>query len=346
MWIRRLAAATAFLTCVLIVAGGLVTNTDSGLACPDWPLCYGSPIPKMVGGVAVEHTHRLLATAVGLCTVALVAGLLPRRRAILLCGAMLPALLAGAFAGAYFQQHGGGFPPWAIFLVVIGFGGFIAVIGQERGPARLATLALALVVAQGLLGGLTVIYRLPPLVLVLHTATSMLFLATLVALAWRLSGRSAVPSPAGSTLLFLTAAAVYLQIVLGGAVRHTGAGLVCVDLPYCRGVIWPSHVHPAVHLHMAHRAFAFAVLALVVWNAVRIFRAGTARALALAGPILVVLQIALGILTITTFKDLVPVTAHLMVAALLLADVVSLAVVVGPSRERVPAQAPALGAAT
>src|SRR4051812_5818685 len=104
-WIRRLAAFAALLTVVLIVAGGLVTNTDSGLACPDWPLCYGSAVPKMVGGVAVEHTHRLLATAVGLCTVGLVAGVLPRRRSILLCGAMLPALLVGAFAGAYFQQH-------------------------------------------------------------------------------------------------------------------------------------------------------------------------------------------------------------------------------------------------
>ncbi len=35
MWVRRLAAVAAFLTLVLIVAGGLVTNTDSGLACPD-----------------------------------------------------------------------------------------------------------------------------------------------------------------------------------------------------------------------------------------------------------------------------------------------------------------------
>src|SRR5437868_8006205 len=200
MWVRRLAAAAAFLTVMLIVAGGLVTNTDSGLACPDWPLCYGSAVPKMVGGIAVEHTHRLLATAVGLCTVGLVAGLLPRRRSILLCGVMLPALLSGAFAGAWFQQHAGGFPPWAIFLVVIGSGGFVAVIGQERGPARLASLALALIVAQGLLGGLTVIYRLPPTVLVLHTATSMLFLAAMTALAWRLSGKGGAPAGPGGLL--------------------------------------------------------------------------------------------------------------------------------------------------
>jgi heme A synthase len=300
----------------------------------------------MVGGVAVEHTHRLIATAVGLCTVGLVAGLLPRRRSILLCGVMLPALLSGAFAGAWFQQHTGEFPPWAIFLVVIGSGGFIAVVGQERGPARLASAALALVVAQGLLGGLTVIYRLPPLVLVLHTATSMLFLASLVALAWRLAGKPAATSAGATPLLWITAAAVYLQILLGAAVRHTGAGLVCVDLPYCRGAIWPSGVHPAVHLHMAHRAFAFVVLGLVGWNAAKAFRTGRARALVVAGPALAVVQIVLGVLTITTFKDLVPLTAHLLVAALLLADLVSLVVLARPSRAPVPSEAPALGAAT
>src|SRR5256885_1845581 len=238
MWVRRLAVFAALLTFVLIVAGGLVTNTDSGLACPDWPLCHGSAVPKMVGGVAVEHTHPLL------------------------------------------------------------------------------------------------------------PAPSMLSLASLVSLPWRFPCSRAPPPALAPPLLFLAAAAVYLQIALGAAVRHTGAGLVCVDLPYCRGAIWPSGVHPAVHLHMAHRAFAFVVLGLVGWNAAKAFGTGRARTLALAGPALVLVQIVLGVLTISTFKDLVPVTAHLFVAALLLADLVSLVVVAGSSRARVPAEMPALGAAT
>ena len=131
-----------------------------------------------------------------------------------------------------------------------------------------------------------------------------------------------VPQIAPRGLLWLTAAAVYLQILLGATVRHTGAGLVCVDLPFCRGALWPAGVHPMVHLHMAHRAFAFVVLGLVCWSSLRVARCsrGLVRALAWSAPALVVIQIALGILTIVTFKDLVPVTAHLLVAALLLAD--------------------------
>ena len=229
MWVRRLAVAAALLTIVLIVAGGLVTNTDSGLACPDWPTCFGSPMPRMVGGVAVEHTHRLIATAVGLCALGLCIGTLPRRLWLLLCGVFAPVLLGGAFVAARLQQRDGAMHALPALLVVAGFAGCAWVFLRARGPGRLAVLALALVMAQGLLGGLTVIYRLPPTVLVLHLATSMLFLAVALVLAWRLSGAPAQAPRA--PLLWVTAGLTYFQIVLGAAVRHTGAGLVCTDLP-------------------------------------------------------------------------------------------------------------------
>src|SRR5439155_16681433 len=92
--IRRLAASAAGLTIVLIVAGGVVTNTDSGLACPDWPTCYGSLVPRMTGNVAIEHTHRLIATAVGLLTVALV--VLALKRASVYVAGFATVLLGGA----------------------------------------------------------------------------------------------------------------------------------------------------------------------------------------------------------------------------------------------------------
>ncbi len=51
--------------------GGLVTSTDSGLAVPDWPLSYGGLFPPMVGGIRFEHSHRLVASTVGLLTLIL-----------------------------------------------------------------------------------------------------------------------------------------------------------------------------------------------------------------------------------------------------------------------------------
>src|SRR5688500_20258293 len=74
----RLAVVTLAATFVLVLAGGLVHATGSALACPDWPLCYGSAFPTMEGGVFFEHGHRLIALAVALLTVALSAALLGR----------------------------------------------------------------------------------------------------------------------------------------------------------------------------------------------------------------------------------------------------------------------------
>src|SRR5262245_65987034 len=77
---HRLALATLAGTAVLIVLGGLVTNTGAALAVPDWPTTFGHnmflfPWSRMVGGVFYEHSHRLLGALVGLLTLGLAAGL-------------------------------------------------------------------------------------------------------------------------------------------------------------------------------------------------------------------------------------------------------------------------------
>jgi heme A synthase len=336
MWVRRLALTAAGLTLVLIVAGGLVTNTDSGLACPDWPTCFGSPMPKMVGGVAVEHTHRLIASAVGFLTALLVLLLWSRdgHKGLgwLATLGLTPLVLGGAFTAAAGVSKTGFLPAVPAALTVLGFAGLAALLVRARGATRLSMVALILVLAQGLLGGLTVVYKLPPTVLVLHLGTSMLFFSTLLLLGWGLAlpqaaSREPKAEPARG-LLWLTTGALYLQILIGATVRHTGAGLICTDLPFCRGALWPTNVHPAVHLHMVHRALALIVAALIVAVAARLWNTADAwtRRLARGSTALVAVQIALGVLTIVTFKELLSVTGHLMVGAMLLGTFVSLLV--------------------
>ena len=82
-WLHRIARLTAGATFLLIVIGGIVTSTESGLAVPDWPTTFGYnmflyPLSEMVGGILYEHSHRLMGSLVGLLTVGLFIFLLAR----------------------------------------------------------------------------------------------------------------------------------------------------------------------------------------------------------------------------------------------------------------------------
>src|SRR3954452_11830357 len=75
-WLHRFALLTAAATLLLICLGGVVTSKGVGMSVPDWPTTYGYnmfffPFSKWVGGVFYEHTHRLVASAVGFLTVIL-----------------------------------------------------------------------------------------------------------------------------------------------------------------------------------------------------------------------------------------------------------------------------------
>jgi len=92
-------------TLILIVAGALVTSNDAGLSVPDWPTSFGSlyKIPRMVGGVRFEHTHRMIAEFVGLCTIVLAVWTwrVERRRwlRLLAIGALGTVIIQGILGG-------------------------------------------------------------------------------------------------------------------------------------------------------------------------------------------------------------------------------------------------------
>jgi heme A synthase len=275
---HRFAIATAFATFVLLVVGSLVHGTGSSLACPDWPLCYGTFFPKMENGVQYEHTHRIVATAVGTMTVVLAALLLRRK---------------------------------------------------ERRLFRLGAIAVGLVIFQGILGGITVLYQLPRPISIAHLATSMCFFSLTIVIALRTSPSlpSAVSTPPNlRPWLAATWGLVLAQIVLGGLVRHTASGLACLDVPLCHGVPWPDKAPERVQ--MIHRAGAVvvgaAVVAVSLWLRQKSRATPWLRRLALLPIGLVALQIGLGVESVLSLLDLATITTHLAVGAALLGSLVVL----------------------
>ncbi len=185
-WVHRFALFTAAATFVLVIAGGLVTSTGSGLAVPDWPTTFGHnmflyPWSKMVGGILVEHGHRLIGAGIGLLTVAL-----------------------------------------ALWLW----------IADPRGWLRwLGGAALALVIIQGVLGGLRVVW-LDRTLAIVHAALAQAFFALIVSVAF-FTSREGVEAPREiqadpgrlRALALFTTGVIYLQLIFGAMLRHTGTGM-------------------------------------------------------------------------------------------------------------------------
>lgn len=301
------AVATACATFLLIVAGGLVTSTDSGLAVPDWPLSYGQLMPPMVGGIFYEHGHRMVATFVGLLTTIL-----------------------------------------AIWLWRA---------EERRWVRNLGWIALLAVIAQGVLGGITVLYLLPTWVSTTHAtlAQSFFSLTVILAILTSPSWKSHRPLDYGRmkktrTLAVAASAAVLLQLVLGALMRHSGSGMAIPDFPLSYSQ-WlpPSSVYdlasineyrltyfdlPPVTLsqiwiHFAHRVGALLVTVVIGANVIHVLKNYTMpqmREPAIIQGMLLLAQFLLGALTVWTGKGVQVSTAHVAVGALLFATSVALTV--------------------
>lgn len=210
---------------------------------------------------------------------------------------------------------------------------------------RLAWMALGAVVGQGLLGGLTVLLRLPPAVSVAHALLAQAFFGLSVTLAvvtgptWLADGRS-LDDPGRPPLHLLAAAAaglVYVQTFLGAWMRHTGAGLAIPDFPLAFGQVVPSFATPGIAVHFAHRVTALLAAALVFWLSARAGRHRDRIEIALPARLaatLVLLQILLGAAAVLSRLAVVPTTLHVVNGALLLATLLITALHAARRRER------------
>lgn len=196
---------------------------------------------------------------------------------------------------------------------------------------RLGGIAFAAVVLQGLLGGVTVLLRLPVPVSVAHACLAQAFFGLTVVLAvvtgprWKTmtATREEDQESAVHRLCLVTTALVYLQLLVGAVMRHTGAGLAIPDFPLAFGRVIPPMMNQGILIHFLHRVGALAVSVCLVWTVIRLIthHRDEPRLLRPAWFAIGLLaaQITLGALTVFTLKAVVPTTAHVTGGAALLA---------------------------
>ncbi len=253
----RFSLFAALYTYLLVVFGGLVRITGSGLGCgDDWPKCNGKWIPDFTLTTLIEYVHRLLGVTIGLVLIALALYAFRQRQ------------------DARFRGSKGVAAPAYVVLVLVVVQGLLGAVTVwlELPTAVIVVHFMTALIIMALL--LTAAARAGTLG---RSAAPVDFAAT------RRHARAAM---AAAVLGFLT-------ITLGALTANTlGAPQACQGFPLCNGQLQLAGV-PQVDIHWTHRLLAFALLLHVLMVALRASRVSSlVRRAAVSALLLIATQLA------------------------------------------------------
>jgi len=230
--------------------------------------------------------------------------------------------------GGVFYEHGHRMIAGTVALLTLLLTGFLHYFESRRWVRRLGYAALAAVIFQAGLGGMTVLLKLPKLVSIAHACLAQGFFTLLCLIAFSTSGYwKTIKEPIqGSGLRVASGILVALfliQLILGASVRHLKAGLAIPDFPTVFGGVLPPHFTLEIAVHFAHRVGALTLTVFCIIFSMRIYgRYAEHRDLiALSGGLvsLVSFQIMLGAFVIWIRRPIPMTTLHLVIGALCLA---------------------------
>jgi heme a synthase len=311
--VRKLALATLVATFVLILVGGVVRVSDSGLGCGPagsgfhgWPFCNGDVVPGVDLNSIVEYTHRILAVVVGFMMLALV-------------------VLAWRRYREYRFVTG-------LLLVLVAAQGLLGGLTVEENLEE-AYVAAHLGLAMLLLGLLLYLWRSlrgaepedgGPRIRVLAIAATTLVFCTIVA-----GGYMAGTQNYGRA-----------DYQLGQGAHHACGK----QFPTCNGEFMPFGEAELVDIHLTHRAFMYLASLLVIALVVTALRRGVAVRYAWALLGLLGVQILVGALNVWLEEYELLILLHLALGTLLWATSLGMTLQLSPARERAPRRAEALTA--
>jgi len=191
---------------------------------------------------------------------------------------------------------------------------------------KLGYMALAAVITQGVLGGITVLWYLPDAISIAHASLAQIVFCLTSTIALVTSRRwirdSGVNDRTLQRISMATTAVIYAQIVVGATMRHTGAGLAIPDFPFAFGHVIPPVWDAKIAIHFAHRVGALTVAVLILATTGHaFFHHGRRRELrnpAILLLALLTMQITLGALTVLSQKHFIINSLHVVNGALVL----------------------------
>jgi len=243
-------------------------------------------------------------------------------------GSLFPEMVGGVFF-----EHGHRLVAGAVLILTTTLLVFSRYFSTDLNFRRLVATMWVLVVAQALLGGLTVLLRLPPSVSIAHACLAQVFFSCTVLAAFMAglsrSGFSEFQAPRQLSFRFRWLPVLFFaQLMMGATMRHWGAGLAVPDFPLVFGGIFPPYLSPEILVHLGHRFFAFLLLGWVILLTVKTMSLEASLKLkTLVGVLLTVLlaQATLGALILWTHRHIAITTIHLVFGAIAF----SLSVVLG-----------------
>jgi len=278
-----LALFAAVYTYALVVFGGIVRITGSGMGCgDDWPRCNGQWIPEFTLETLIEYTHRLLAAGIGLVVLAV-------------------------FAYALVHRHKPGFSGRGGLLRPLALGAVLLIFQIALGAI---TVRLELPTEVTVAHFVTALLFMATLIVTAVRAGTFGDAAAQHVDAR--TARGAARAAAIATVLGLT------LVGLGAVTANTpGAPQACQGFPLCNGQLMPEAAS-TVHIHWTHRIVAY-LLALHVLGATfaahRRGAAGIVRRAATVATALVVLQIGVAAALVLLFLPQSLQALHLAVGA-------------------------------
>ena len=283
---RAVALLSLVVSFVQITLGGFVRASESGLGCPDWPLCHGKIIPPFEFHTLIEYSHRLNGSILGILVAVLLIVCLTRYR----------------------------YDKRLILATYVAFG---------------------LVVAAGILGGITVITELAWWIRLVHLGIAQILAACLLYIAWKVLFDKVSdgfvdlsPIRAWKWKIVLCVTLVFLLILSGSYMVGIGASSSCSSWPLCKGLSIPEGL--AYQVHMGHRYISVLSLAFVGYVAIelvlhtkgnRLIKKTAHSALGLIG-----IQIVVGAVTVWSGFSPHMKVAHLSIATLVWLSVILMSI--------------------